>query len=62
MNMKMIIKKKMEELLSKEFYCCPNELNGKSTVYTVNFNAKQPVYLNFRINRLILKTFLSPSF
>ena len=42
MNMKMIIKKKMEELLSKEFYCSPNELNGKSTVYTVNFNAKQP--------------------
>ena len=42
MNMKVIIKKKMEELLSKEFYYSPDELNGKSTVYTVNFNAKQP--------------------
>jgi hypothetical protein len=40
--MKVIIKKKMEELLSKEFYCSPDELNGKATVYTVNFNAKQP--------------------
>ena len=30
MNMKMIIKKKMEELLSKEFYCSPNELNEKA--------------------------------
>ena len=42
MNMKVIIKKKMEEFLSKEFYCSLDELNGKSTVYTVNFNAKQP--------------------
>jgi len=42
MDMKVIIRKKMEELLSKEFYCSPDELNGKSTVYTVNFNAEQP--------------------
>ncbi|MBP3460056.1 MAG: GNAT family N-acetyltransferase [Lachnospiraceae bacterium] len=42
MNMKAIIKRKIEELLSKEFYCSSEELNGKSTVYSVNFNAKQP--------------------
>lgn len=40
--MKAIIKSKIEELLSKEFYCSLDELNGKSTVYSVNFNAKQP--------------------
>lgn len=40
--MKVIIKNKIEELLSKEFYCSSDELNGKSTVYAVNFNAKQP--------------------
>lgn len=40
--MKVIIKNKIEELLSKEFYCSLDELNGKSTVYAVNFNAKQP--------------------
>lgn len=40
MDMKVIIRKKMEELLSKEFYCSPDELNAKSTVYTVNFNAE----------------------
>ncbi len=40
--MKVIIKEKMEELLSKEFYCSLDELNGKSTVYTINSNAKQP--------------------
>ncbi len=40
--MKEIIKSRIEEFLSKEFYCTPDELNGKSTVYSVNFNAKQP--------------------
>lgn len=40
--MKSIIKSKIEKLLSKEFYCSSDELNGKSTVYSVNFNAKQP--------------------
>lgn len=40
--MKVIIKNKIEELLSKEFYCSQEELNGKSIVHSVNFNAKQP--------------------
>ena len=40
--MKVVIRSKIEELLSKEFYCSSDELNGKSTVYSVNFNAKQP--------------------
>ncbi|MCI8616531.1 GNAT family N-acetyltransferase [Parablautia intestinalis] len=40
--MKEIIKQKIEELLSKEFYCSLEELNGKATVYSVNFNTKQP--------------------
>ncbi len=40
--MKVIIKSKVEELLSKEFYCNSEELNGKVTIYSVNFNAKQP--------------------
>lgn len=40
--MKVIIKGKIEELLSKEFCCSLDELNGKSTVYSVNLNAKQP--------------------
>lgn len=38
----MIIKSKIEELLSKEFYCSSEELNGNATVYSVNFDAKQP--------------------
>lgn len=42
MNLKVMTKSKIEELLSKEFYCSSDELNGKSTVYSVNFNAKQP--------------------
>ena len=42
MDMKAIIKSKIEELLSKEFYCSADELNGKSVVYSVNFNAKKP--------------------
>lgn len=40
--MKAIIKRKVEELLAKEFYCSSEELNGKSVVYSVNFNVKQP--------------------
>lgn len=40
--MKVIIKSKIEELLSKDFYCSPEELNGNTTVYSVNHNAEQP--------------------
>ncbi len=40
--MKEIIKNKIEELLSKEFYCSLEELNGNSTAYSVNFNTVQP--------------------
>ncbi len=40
--MKIIIKNKIEKLLSKEFYCSSEELNGNTTVYSVNFNVKQP--------------------
>lgn len=40
--MKKLIKNKIEELLSKEFYCSLKELNTKETVYSVNMNAKQP--------------------
>lgn len=42
MGMKEIIMSRIEELLSKEFYCSPDDLNGKSTVYSVNSNTKQP--------------------
>ncbi len=42
MYMKVIIKSKIEELLSKEFYCNSEELNGKATVYSVNFKIEQP--------------------
>ena len=42
MDMKAIIKSKIEELLSKEFYCSVDELNGKSVVYSVNINVKKP--------------------
>ena len=42
MHMKVIVKSKVEELLSKEFYCNSEELNGKEIIYSVNFNAKQP--------------------
>lgn len=42
MKMKTIIKSKIEELLSKEFYCSSDELNGKSIVYSVNSNVRQP--------------------
>lgn len=40
--MKEIIKSKIEELLSKEYYCSLSELNGRETVYSINTNAKQP--------------------
>ena len=37
-----MIKNKIEELLINEFCCSSDELNGKSTVFSINFNAKQP--------------------
>ncbi len=40
--MKELIKNRIEELLSQEFYCSFKELNEKATVYSVNCNAKQP--------------------
>lgn len=36
------MKDKVEELLSKEFYCSTKELNENATVYSINFDAKQP--------------------
>ena len=40
--MKEHIKDKIENLLSKEFYCSLDELNENTTIYSINFNAKQP--------------------
>lgn len=40
--MKAVMKKKIEELLSKEFYCSIEHLNGKETVFSVNPSSKQP--------------------
>lgn len=40
--MKKLIKSKIEELLSKEFYCSLKELNEKATIHSINFNAKKP--------------------
>lgn len=40
--MKAIIKSKIEELLSKEFCCSQDQLNGRAIVYSINSNAKQP--------------------
>lgn len=40
--MKELIKNRIEALLSKGFYCSPKELNGKSTIYSINSDAKQP--------------------
>ena len=57
MSMKVIIKNKIEELLSKEFYCSSDELNGKSTVYSVNFNANQPyikILVELDLNKLTI--------
>lgn len=39
--MKEIIKSKIEELLSEEYYCSLVELNGKETTYSVNTNMEQ---------------------
>lgn len=50
MIMKAIITNKIEELLSKEFYCSLEELNGKETVYSVNFGAEQP-YIKILVYR-----------
>lgn len=36
------IKGKIEELLSKEYYCSAAELNGKGTVFSVNSRAEKP--------------------
>lgn len=40
--MKATIKNKIEELLSKEFYCTPKQLNKSSIIYSVNPNTEQP--------------------
>lgn len=40
--LKEVIKNKIEELLSKEYYCSPEELNGKETVYSVKFDTEKP--------------------
>lgn len=40
--MKELIKNRIEVLLSKELYCSPMELNGESTIYSINSDAKQP--------------------
>ena len=40
--MNVMMKSKVEELLSKEFYCSSKDLNGKATVYSVNSDAKRP--------------------
>ncbi len=50
MIMKAIITNKIEELLSKEFYCSLEELNKKETVYSVNFGAERP-YIKILVYR-----------
>lgn len=40
--MKETIRNKIEEFLSKEYYCSLQELNGKGTVYSVNLDTVQP--------------------
>ena len=42
MNLKELVRNRVEVLLAKEFYCNLNQLNGKNTVYSINFNAEQP--------------------
>ena len=42
MIMKEIIRNKIEALLSSEFFCSLDELNGKETIYSVNINAERP--------------------
>lgn len=39
---KAMIKNKIEELLSEEYYCSPEELNKSGTVYTIKPEAEQP--------------------
>lgn len=41
-KMKKQIQNKIEELLSKEFYCSVENLNEKNTIFSVNKNAQQP--------------------
>lgn len=36
-----VIKSKIEKLLSKEYYCRLEELNGKETIYSINTNIEQ---------------------
>lgn len=60
--MKTIIKSKIEELLSKEFYCSSDELNGKSVVYYVpddDFAKDDSVSLNYECEYLFNKDILS---
>lgn len=40
--MKEIIRNRIETLLSKEFFCSLEELNGKEVVYSVNTDAEKP--------------------
>ncbi len=40
--MKKQIQNKIQELLSKEFYCSVENLNEKNTIFSVNKNAQQP--------------------
>lgn len=40
--MKEMMKNKMEELLSKEYYCSLKDLKENAIVYSVNFNIDQP--------------------
>lgn len=42
MNRKVMMKSKIEELLSKEFYCSLEELNGKATVFSINIHTERP--------------------
>lgn len=42
MIMKDIIKNKIEELLSKEYYCTLKDLNEKGIIYSVNPKAVKP--------------------
>lgn len=43
--MKKFIKTKIEELLSQEYCCCLEEINGKDTIYTINANVEQDIYV-----------------
>lgn len=41
-DLEQIIKNKVEKLLSKEYCCSLDELNGKETIYSVNIHVKRP--------------------